>query len=274
MPLRMLRNQVLHSFDHFLSAFLSSLLVETIKISWVHTVLPTEGTVHPHLHMEMTRHDSCLSVKLPKGLIQEVIHTQNDTANQTWEKCYLWVLWDKEEEVIIKPGNTILKLKNCLWGFPCSSVGKESACNAGDPGPIPGSGRFPGEGNGNPLQYSCLENPMDRGAWQATIHGVARVGHNLPTKPPPPSCLWDGPLTHVTLLKKEVKGNSHPHLLQNLLRQMSVQTNPQDCQVLVSSFSHVRQCAMQNKIFLQLTPGIMSNPFHSAQSIPHIQQEM
>ena len=57
-----------------------------------------------------------------------------------------------------------------------SSVGKESACNVGDLGLIPGSGRSPGEGNGNPLQYSWLENPMDRGAWQATIHGVVRVG--------------------------------------------------------------------------------------------------
>ena len=70
--------------------------------------------------------------------------------------------------------------------FPHSSVGKESACNAGDLGWIPGSGRSPGEGNGNPLQYSCLENPMDRGAWWATAHGVARVGHDLATKPPPP----------------------------------------------------------------------------------------
>ena len=70
--------------------------------------------------------------------------------------------------------------------FPHSSVGKESACNAGDPGFIPGLGRFPGEGNGNPLQYSRLENSMDRGAWQATVHGVARVGHDLATKPPPP----------------------------------------------------------------------------------------
>ena len=49
-------------------------------------------------------------------------------------------------------------------GFPGGSDGKPSVCNAGDPGLIPGSGRFPGEGNGNPLQYSCLENPMDRGA--------------------------------------------------------------------------------------------------------------
>ena len=52
--------------------------------------------------------------------------------------------------------------------------GKESVCNAGDPGSIPGSGRSPGEGNGNPLEYSCLENPMDREAWRATVHWVAK----------------------------------------------------------------------------------------------------
>ena len=55
-------------------------------------------------------------------------------------------------------------------GFPGGSDGKESACNAGDLG----LGKSPGEGHGNPLQYSCLENPLDRGAWQATVHGVAR----------------------------------------------------------------------------------------------------
>ena len=54
------------------------------------------------------------------------------------------------------------------------SEDKASACNAGDPGSIPGLGRSPGEGNGNPLQYSCLENPTDRGAWRATVHGVAK----------------------------------------------------------------------------------------------------
>ena len=65
--------------------------------------------------------------------------------------------------------------------FPHSLVGKESARNAGDLESIPGLGRSPGEGNGNPFQYSCLENPMDRGAWQTTVRGVARVGHDLST---------------------------------------------------------------------------------------------
>ena len=69
-----------------------------------------------------------------------------------------------------------------MEGFPGGSDGKESAFNAGDLGSIPGLGRFPGEGNVNPLQYSCLENPMGRRTWQATVHGVARVRHNLATK--------------------------------------------------------------------------------------------
>ena len=59
-------------------------------------------------------------------------------------------------------------------GFPGGSGVKASAWNAGDPGSIPGSGRSPGEGNGNPLQYSCLENPMEGGAWYATVHGFAK----------------------------------------------------------------------------------------------------
>ena len=67
-------------------------------------------------------------------------------------------------------------------GFPGGSDGKESACNAGDLGSIPGSGRYLGEGNGYPLQFSCLENPVDRGACWATVHGVVRVRCDLATK--------------------------------------------------------------------------------------------
>ena len=75
-------------------------------------------------------------------------------------------------------------------GFPGGSEGKESVCNAGDLGSICGSGRSPGEGNGYPLQYSCLENPMDRGAWQVQSIGSQRVRHSRATNfhfffPPP-----------------------------------------------------------------------------------------
>ena len=59
--------------------------------------------------------------------------------------------------------------------FPGGADGKESACHVGNPSLIPGSGSSPGEGNGNPLQYSCLENPMDKGAWRAAVHGVIEL---------------------------------------------------------------------------------------------------
>ena len=62
---------------------------------------------------------------------------------------------------------------------------QETACSVGDPNLVPGLGRSPGEGNGNPLQYSWLGHSMDRGAWRATVHRVTRVGHDLVTKPPP-----------------------------------------------------------------------------------------
>ena len=67
-----------------------------------------------------------------------------------------------------------LIFKEGIFGFPSDSNGKESACSAGDLGSVPGLGRSPGEGNGNPLQYSCLENAMDRGTWWATVHGVTK----------------------------------------------------------------------------------------------------
>ena len=62
----------------------------------------------------------------------------------------------------------------CILGFPDDSNGKESACSAGDLGLVPGSRRFHGEGNGYPLQDTCLENSMDGGVWQATVHGVIK----------------------------------------------------------------------------------------------------
>ena len=68
----------------------------------------------------------------------------------------------------------ILKHAIGIHSFPCGSDGKESACNAGDPGSIPGLGRSPGEEKGYPLQNSCLENSMDRGAWWSAVHGISK----------------------------------------------------------------------------------------------------
>ena len=82
------------------------------------------------------------------------------------------------------PTSYIHKLLEHFWDLPGDLDGKESACSGGNRGSTTGLGISPGVGNGNPLQYSCLENPMDRGAWQAAVHGVARVRHDLATKPP------------------------------------------------------------------------------------------
>ena len=78
-----------------------------------------------------------------------------------------WKLIDGQRALFNGNPRTIL-------GFPHSSLGKESACNAGNLGSIPGSGRSPGVGNGNPLQYFCLGNPSDREAWQSIVHGVTK----------------------------------------------------------------------------------------------------
>ena len=96
------------------------------------------------------------------------------------------------------------------FGLPWWLSGKESACNADarDAGSIPGLGRSLGEGNGNPLQYFCLENPMDRGAQQAIIHGVARVGQDLVTKPPPPILCCTRSLLDALMTSHNVLG---PH---------------------------------------------------------------
>ena len=81
---------------------------------------------------------------------------------------FILYIWVKSYSFCLFPSDLF-----CV-GFPGSSDGKESACKTGDLGLIPGSGRSPGEGNGNPLQYSCLENSMDREPWRATLHGVAK----------------------------------------------------------------------------------------------------
>ena len=103
------------------------------------------------------------------------------------------------------PGKSqVLSLLPNSLGFLGGSVVKESTCNAGDPGLILGLGKFPGEGNSNPLQYSCLGKPMNRGNWLATVQGVARVGHNLATKPPPSPPNY--PIINLKNVKLVIKG--------------------------------------------------------------------
>ena len=91
-------------------------------------------------------------------------------------KHYMLILYlnlEKESDSLFRDW-TVLIYEWYPLGFPGGSDGKASAYNAGDPGSIPGLGRSSGEGNGNPLQYSCLENPMDRGPWWAIVHGVTK----------------------------------------------------------------------------------------------------
>ena len=120
-------------------------------------------------------------------------------------------------------------------GLPRWLSGKESTCQAGDAGSIPGLGRSPGERNGNPLQYSCLGNPMDEGAWQTIVHGVAKsqtglsnwittLTPNSQAIPSPPCREFHNLGAESWLLEYNVKGksqrpesssqNSHPHLHQ------------------------------------------------------------
>ena len=109
-----------------------------------------------------------------------------------------------------------MKLKDAcsLEGLPLQ-VDKESVCNVGDSCLIPGLERSPGGGNGNPLQYSCLENAMDRGAWQATVHGVSRVGHDLATKPLPP---WKESYDKLDILKsKDITLPTEGHIVKAMV---------------------------------------------------------
>ena len=97
---------------------------------------------------------------------------------------FSFVSWSLDMSLVspLKPTSLLIKTDIVkIHGFPDVSIGKESTCNAGDTGDVgsvPGLGRSPGGGNGNPLQYSCLENPMDRGAWWATVHESQSVRHN------------------------------------------------------------------------------------------------
>ena len=130
--------------------------------------------------------DLCNSGIIPASLVFPALAGGFFSTSTTWKpkKVIMWViikywvefpvLYNRSLLVVYFTCSSMWMLFPFIQGFPGGSEVKGSACNVGDWGSIPGSGRSPGEGNGNPLQYSCLGNPMDRGAWLVTVHGVAQ----------------------------------------------------------------------------------------------------
>ena len=124
--------------------FLYVVLISTLRQAWQSIT---------SAYLKMATHSSILAWKIP----------------WTEEPGKLWSMGPQRVR-----HNLMTKPSPYLHELPGGSDSKESACCAGDPGSIPGLGRSPGEGNGNPLQCSCLENPMNGGAWWATVHGVTK----------------------------------------------------------------------------------------------------
>ena len=103
----------------------------------------------------------------PLSVQGSLSQTMGPAKENTFERLF--------QNVHSHSGSIQINLSHCsCWGFPGGSGGEKAACNVGDPGSIPGLRRSPGERNGYPLQHSCLKNPMDRGTWWATVHGVAK----------------------------------------------------------------------------------------------------
>ena len=118
------------------------------------------------------------------------------------------ILQPWSQEACFQPRTYLKEDKEVTWSFPGGSDGKETARNAGDLGSIPGLGRSPREGHGNPLQYSCLENPMDRGAWGATGHGSQRVRHDWATNTFQKGDMWE--LWGAEVCNFKVKATTEP----------------------------------------------------------------
>ena len=134
-----------------------------------------------------------------------------------------------------------------IWGFPSGSGVQESTCNAGvkgDIGSIPGSGRSPGGRHGNPLQYSCLENPMNRGAWRATVHSITRSGTRL-----------KGLSTHIHVYIHKEGHCSHSY--------------PGQSRKPFWKNSHHKHCGQKGK---KLTETLFLTKVHSSSSKPFLAQ--
>ena len=139
--------------------FLWALFRQFTKIAYIE-MLVNETWLSPHL--DRTLYSSQLLLALSGTCLSE----------QLWSLSFM-KLQSKSASRVLGNQGTLGRVPS-LKGFLCGSDGKESAYNAGDSGSIPGSGRFPGEGNDYPLQYSCLQNSMDRGAWWVIVHGIAK----------------------------------------------------------------------------------------------------
>ena len=117
-------------------------------------------------HLDPHKEEGQETIETPIGEMQllSAKHQGNsatpEARGETWDNCFL------------------IRVSGRNHDFPSGSGVKNPPANAGDPGSVPGSERSPGRANCNPRQYSCLENPMDRGAWQAIVHGVICVGHD------------------------------------------------------------------------------------------------
>ena len=107
-----------------------------------------------------------------KKSVQEIIHTHTCARARTHTHTHIYII---KAKIIFSFSNIYLNKDRYLESFPSGLVGKESSCNARDMGSIPWSGRSPRAGHGKPLQYSCLENPMERGAQWATVHNVTKI---------------------------------------------------------------------------------------------------
>ena len=129
-----------------------------------------------NLITEITFQNDCHSLFVRKK-VPNPVHTYRERILQ--KVCFRRWEWLRDKLVSTSHNLSTFYLRICLKGFPGGSEGKASACNEGDPGSIPGLGRSPGEGNGNPLQYSCLEKPMDRGAWQLQFMGSQKSWKRL-----------------------------------------------------------------------------------------------
>ena len=138
-------------------------------MSCITSMIPTSKVVYGNVNQEPIYRKVLLQYSLKKKISQGRNMALLVNSFESFHPCLLYRI------------SCILYLISVIWntriyvsGFPDGSDGKESACNAGDAGSILGSGRSSGGGLGNPLQYSCLENPMDRGSWQATVHAAAK----------------------------------------------------------------------------------------------------